>query len=259
MTEPRGKRLRRSLRLTFALRHAIALGAAPLALACHDNVSPSRGTLTGTVVLQDSWGNRLDDFSGAAITVDGVSTTAITDAAGAWHIDEVPSGMHTVTFQKATFGTVQLTGQVVSGPSATAPGVTMALTPWEQAVIDSIHLVTRAGKDYYMVDGHLSAPPPANAKYVSAVVYMGKTSAVSPDPTSFGQWGTFGDITGKSSTFSAPFSVDAAQSTFGQGAQVYVAAFLSAAVCTCYPTDPAEKPFYTNTGPRANVVALTIK
>ena len=254
MTKPR-----RSLRSTFALHCAIVLCAVPAALACNDSVSPSKGTLTGTLVLQDSWGNRLDDFSNASISVDGVSATATTDAAGSWHIDGVPDGTRTITFKKAAFGTVQLTGQVISSPSTTAPSVTMALTPWQQAVIDSIHLVTHAGKDYYIVDGHLSAPPPANARYVSTVVYMGKTSSVSPDPASFGQYGTFGDATGKLSTFSAPFSVDAAQSAFGSGTQVYIAAFLSATACTCYPENPSDKPFYTNTGPRANVVPLTLR
>jgi len=34
---------------------------------------------------------------------------------------------------------------------------------------------------------------------------------------------------------------------------------VTSATCGCYPNDPQTKPFFANTGPRANVIPLTIK
>jgi hypothetical protein len=171
----------------------------------------------------------------------------------------VPAGNHNITFKKATFGTVVIAGQAISGPSTTAPDIIMALTPWQQAIIDSIYIATRVGKDYYVVDGHLSAPPPANARFGSTVAYFGRTIMVSPDPSSFDQWNSGVDPTGKSTLFSISLLADATRSTFGVGAPIFAVAYVSATACTCYPDSPTAKPFFSNTGPRANVIQLTVK
>jgi hypothetical protein len=236
------------------------LVAAALAAGCHDMASPSTGTLSGTVALQDSWANRLNDFSGVTVTLDGRTTGATTDPTGAWHLDGVPSGRHDIAFKKETFGTVHIL-QSVSAPSTTAPDIVMAITPWQQAVIDSIYIATRSGRDYYVADGHLSAPPPALA-LASAILFFGKTAAVSPDTLSYGQW-NLSPITGKSSQFSVALPVDAIRSTFGVGTRVFATTYMSPALCSCYP-DPSVpglyvRPFFSNTGPRANVVELTVK
>ncbi len=246
----------------FAMRRTGALCAVAMASACSDTASPSRGTLTGTVVLMDAWASRLDDFSGVTVALDGRSTGVVTDAAGAWKLDDVTAGSHDLTFTKATFPTVQIRGQTVSGPSTTAQPVTLALIPWQQAIIDSVLTQTssQTGKDYYFFDGHWSAPPPPSAKAVSTVVFIGKTDAVSPDTLSYGQWNIFVDPTGQSSRFLIVLSADAIRSTFGSGARVFAAAYALSAVCSnCGSDKPTAKPFFTNTGPRANVVQLTVK
>lgn len=50
-----------------------------------------------------------------------------------------------------------------------------------------------------------------------------------------------------------------ARSTFGQGAQVFAAAYAAAPIGGCC-TDPAtRKPIFASVGPRANVVPLTVQ
>ena len=109
--------------------------------------SPSPATLSGTVILQDAWGNIFADPSGVDVVVNGVSTHAATDQSGAWHIDGVLSGSRTITFTKPTFGTMRIPGQVVQSPSTTVSNVTMGQAPWQQAVIDSIHVIAQSGQD----------------------------------------------------------------------------------------------------------------
>lgn len=253
-----------ALRSVLTTRRTVALCAALVAFGCHD-AGPSKGTVAGTVVLQDPWANKLDDFSGVEVALDERSAIAFTDRAGAWHIDRVPSGAHDITFTKTAFGTVRIARQIVAAPTTTTPDIIMALTPPQQAIVDStraITISTPARTDtLYVVDGHLSAPPPENAKVVSVVVFLGKTASVSPDTTSFERSNTFTDPTGKLSVFSTIFSADEVRKAFGTGTHAFATAYVSAASCTCTPdphTADSSKPVFSGTGPRGNVVELVI-
>jgi len=259
MTETLRHRHRIFFRLVVTPRRLIALGAALLTQACGDATSPRTGTLTGTVVLQDSWATTLKDFSGVTVGVDGLPMTAVTDTAGNWRIDGVPVGKHDITFSKATFGPGRIVGQTVDESSATAPPMFLAVTPWEQAIIDSVHVVTRTGRDLYLIDGHISAAPPPDARAVVVVGFLGRTLAVSPDTTSYAVWNQFVDVTGKLSTFSITLQADAVRSTFGVGGRAFAAAYVTVPTCSCYPNGPDTRSVFLNTGPRANVVQLTIK
>jgi hypothetical protein len=240
------------------------LFSALFTVGCHD-AGPSKATVAGTVVLQDPWANKLDDFSGVEVAVDERSASTLTDKAGAWHIDEVPSGAHDITFTKTAFGTVRIARQIVAAPTTTTPDIIMALTPSQQAIIDSIRpttIPTPSRTDtLYVVDGHLSAPPPVNAKAVSVVVFLGKTASVSRDTTSFERSNTFTDQTGKLSVFATIFSMDELRKAFGAGTHAFATAYVNAASCTCTPdphTANAAKPVFSGTGPRGNVVELAI-
>lgn len=254
----------RPFRSILTTGRAVSLCAALFSVACHD-LGPRKGTVDGTVVLQDPWANRLEDFSGVEVALDDRSASTFTDKAGAWHIDKVPSGAHDITFAKTAFGTVRIARQTVAAPTTTAPDIVMALTPSQQAIIDSIgatQISTPARTDtLYVVYGHLSFPPPDNAKAVSVVAFVGKTTGVSPDTASFERSNTFVDATGKVSKFFVIFTADELRKAFGTGTQAFATAYVSGASCTCTP-DPrnagASKPVFSGTGPRGNVVGLAI-
>jgi hypothetical protein len=247
--------------LARATRRSAVLGITILTVSCgSDSISgPSRTALSGTVVLQDAWGNDLDDFSGVAVTVDGLSLTAVSDKDGSWRIDDVPAGRHDLTLAKATFGTMRILGQDVSGTSTGAPKITMAETPTVQALIDSIYVGKLSGISFYFVDGHLSAPPPANSKLAVAVIFLSKSVSVSPGPASYDQWNASLGLDGKSSTFTMALPVDGTRATFGAGTELFVAGFSNSAACSCYDDPATKKRIFTNTGPRGNVVRLTVQ
>lgn len=246
------------------LRRAVILCAALLSAACHDD-GPRKGTVAGTVLLQDAWANRLDDFSGVRIALDDGAASTFTDQTGAWHINEVPTGTHDITFTKTGFGMVRIARQTVAAPQSMAPDVTMALAPPQQAIIDSIHMaavVNPARTDtFYFFDGHLSAPPPENAKIVSVVVFVGKTASVSADTVSFELANTYTDLTGKQSKFFSVFSVGELRQAFASGTHAFVTAYVNGAACTCTPdlnNRGVSKPVFSGTGPRGNVIELAI-
>jgi hypothetical protein len=135
----------------------------------------------------------------------------------------------------------------------------MALTPTAQAIIDSIYVTTLSGMSFYFVDGHLSAPPPANSKLAITVIFLSKSENVSPAPGAYDQWNASLAIDGHSQTFTMALPVDGTRATFGAGTQLFVAGYATSAACSCY-TDPAtHNRVFTNTGPRSNVVRLTVK
>lgn len=254
----------RTPRSIFTPRHAIVLGAALLSAACHDG-GPAKADLAGTVLLQDSWANRFADFSGVRVSLDESAATTFTDKTGAWHIDKVPAGAHSITFTKSAFGTVHIARQVVAAPNTMTPDVIMALTPSQQAIIDSISVdsvVVPRGTDLlYVVHGHFSFPQPDSAQAVSTVVFLGKTSDVSSDTTTFERANIFTDVTGKLPRFFILFGGEEIRNAFGTGTHAFATAYVTGAGCTCTPdpTKPsASKPVFSGTGPRGNVVELTI-
>ena len=245
-------------------RRAVVLGAALFSGACHD-LGPHKVNLAGTVALQDSWANRFSDFSGVRVSLDESAATTFTDMTGAWHIDKVPTGAHSITFTKSAFGTVRIARLAVNELATTVPNVTMAVTPSQQAIIDSIGVDTIMapnGPDLlYVVHGHFSFPQPDSAKAVSTVVFLGKTTNVSPDTTTFERSNVFTDVTGKLPRFFILFGGQEISNAFGTGTHVFATAYVTGAGCTCTP-DPgkpgAAKPLFTGTGPRGNVVELKI-
>jgi hypothetical protein len=231
-----------------------------LAQACgSDSINgTSRGSLSGTVALQDTWGNDLADNSGVEVTVDGTTSRAVTDNAGSWHIDDIPAGRHDIVFKKPSFGTMRVPDQPIIGAS-TVPTIAMAVTPTVQAVIDSIHISNLSGMAFYFVDGHFSSPPPANAKSSVAIIFIGKTDGVSPELTSYDQWNASFNLGGGSATFTIPLPVDGTRSTFGAGNTVFVTGYANSVACGCYNDVATKKRVFANTGPRGNVVKLTIE
>ena len=201
----------------------------------------------------------MDDFSGVDIAVDRYSTHATTDASGAWKLDGIPSGKHDIVFTKTDYGTMHVLRLNVAAPSTSAGVTTLARAPFQQAVIDSIHIVSRSGSDVYLVDGHLSAAPPANAKLGGTVALFGTTNSVSTDVSSFVAWGIGIDMTGKASTFSISLPANVLRASFAPGDQVYVAAYAMSAICACYNDPLTSRPNFTTAGPRSNVVAATVK
>jgi hypothetical protein len=229
------------------------------ALACgRDSLSgPNGATLTGSVELQDTWGNDLTDFSGIDVGIDGLSLHGVTGANGAWRIDDVPPGHHDITLKKASVGTMRVFGQDVQSPTTVVPNVSMAVTPTGQALIDSIYVAKMGGISFYMIDGHLTSPPPPGAKLGTTVIFLGRSADVSPSLNE--QWNASFDISGTLSTFTVPLSVDGTRATFGAGTQLFVTGYAYSAACSCYDDPATKKRVFTNTGPRGNVVRLTVQ
>jgi hypothetical protein len=237
-------------------------------LACEDSTSIGTSTLSGYIVLQDAWGHTLTDRSGVVVTVDGTSARTTTGADGAWILNFIPSGTRGLTFAKAGFGTVRVSDQPVVSPATVVKEVALALTPTGQAIVDSVYVARASGADFYEVRVHLATPPPANATATTAVVLVGKTAAVSSDPSSYGRWymawytpfsSTVPSAPYASELFFADLPAEETRAKFPVGTEVFVTAYLIPAACNCSIDPRTQKQVFTNTGPRGNVVRFTIK
>lgn len=238
---------------------ALSLFLATTTTACHDITTTGTARIRGSAALQDAWGNDLADRSGVEVTVDGESSRATTDASGAWRLDGVAAGHHDVTFTKSGFGQFRLLDQPMPPDESVLPTVTLATTPTVQAIIDSIYVGTLGGQSFFFVDGHLSEPPPANAKSTVVVVFWSRNASVSPDPNEYEQWNASFSLSGASTTFTEAAPVEGTRSNFPVGTQVYVAGYVNSNACSCWTDAATGRRVFSNTGPRSNVVRFTIE
>ena len=83
---------------------ALVLGLAGLVGGCEGDQGPAgpllTGSLQGYVSLYDDEGDRIPNNGGVMVTLEGTLSMAMTDSAGQWQINGVPTGTYTVVFRK---------------------------------------------------------------------------------------------------------------------------------------------------------------
>ena len=84
----------------------LVLAALACSAGCKTTTSPTAsGSFAGRVLLFDSTGTALPNFSGTTVVLDGTTFSTTTDATGQWQISGVPEGQYNVTASKPGFGT----------------------------------------------------------------------------------------------------------------------------------------------------------
>ena len=101
------------------------------------------GSIQGTVVLFDEFGDRMQDNSGVTIVVEEAALSTTSASTGRWDIQSIPTGIYTLTFAKSAFSTrklvsVQFVGggtlylnavQLIELPHFTVPQIAASLVP----------------------------------------------------------------------------------------------------------------------------------
>jgi hypothetical protein len=109
------------------------------------------GAVSGTVTL-----NQQTDYSGVTVEAVGANRSAITDAAGTYHIEHIPAGTYTISAHKLGYTTEPTTGIVVTDGGNTqnvnfaldTVGVAPSNLSASQGQIRSIHLAWNAMTDF---------------------------------------------------------------------------------------------------------------
>ncbi len=99
--------------------------------ACRENSSSPNGsgTIAGRVILFDSTGAVLTDYSGIQVSIDGTSNLMITDSTGDWEFSNLSDGIYDVTATKPSFGTFHWYEQNVNGGRLDESTVAIAEMP----------------------------------------------------------------------------------------------------------------------------------
>jgi hypothetical protein len=115
---------------------------------CHTNQPPEIvGSFAGKIVLYDSTGTILSNYSGVKIKSDSSTfDSTATDSLGQWRINNVSDGSYNITASKSGFGTYHWYQQAMSGGTnnlqeaaiAQAPNITANLNINSIAWFDSI-------------------------------------------------------------------------------------------------------------------------
>lgn len=147
------------------------------------------GELKGTVGLYDSHGNEVADKSGVLVQVEGSNFSAISDAAGNWNINDLPSQTYTLTFSKSSYGTVKNTSFSFLGGGTVSYGSRVYLyKPVEfKIILDSVSAVSSASAQYDnfgFVAGHISGAFLADSTIIQAYVLFGTSPTITLGDTS---------------------------------------------------------------------------
>lgn len=76
---------------------------------------PLQGDIRGKVIVYDSSGKAVADYSGVIVTIDSTDLKDTTDASGAYYFSEVPAGRYNFSFSKEGYGTYRIIRQLHPG------------------------------------------------------------------------------------------------------------------------------------------------
>ncbi|MCF6406574.1 carboxypeptidase-like regulatory domain-containing protein [Chitinophaga filiformis] len=85
--------------------------------SCTKDDLKRKGDITGKVVVYDSLGRPLSDYSGVQVIIDSTNRSTLTDASGAYVFHRVPAGIYNFSFKKEGYGTYRIIRQQHAGGS----------------------------------------------------------------------------------------------------------------------------------------------
>ena len=174
---------------------------------------------SGNVLLCNDEGN-LSSHDGIKVSIEGTSLTTMTDASGNWTLKGVKAASQTVVFEKQGFGTYK---EVII-PSLDYPNYMnsfeLPLLPLFSIKNLKANLVAGGNIE---VNGEFSIPP-LYSFYRTEVVFFGKTSSISSEPST---WQYCPSTIGSSdSTFTISQSIsELYQNGFSSGDSVYIISY----------------------------------
>jgi len=77
--------------------------------------APLKGDIRGKVIVYDSTGAPLADYSGVIVTIDSTNMADTTDASGAYSFSQVTAGRYNFSYRKAGYGTYRIIRQLHPG------------------------------------------------------------------------------------------------------------------------------------------------
>jgi len=237
--------------------------------SCKQNSNPTDvqpGSVTGVASLWDSVGP-MASSAGVTVVLENSNYTTQTDATGFWKIDNVSPGNYNITVSKSGFGLCKAYGVTVEGPgtASVTPTMIFEAAPTDVPAISNMTIHQGDTGSLTSVLGAISVSN--NNSSIMPVIFMDLSPNVQPGDAHklFQLWRAY-EYT--SNQFG--WSVDAIhQAGIPSGTTVYISAsevnFASVwhpggeAISSGSYTDPVDNSIhFITTGPRSNVVAVTI-
>jgi len=242
------------------MRRAVVILAALIgAAACEDNAAPESATLSGVLRLQDTWGTPLSSHDGVSVNVVGSSRKAVTDANGKWRLTGVPFGEPDIEFHKDGFGAFLLHAVPISEEKVQIVDTTfLAQRPASTLILDKVTVSSEFGEEAFVIDAHLSAAPPANAKWTSGIIFVGTSSNVSPEITAHQTWHAALSF-GSQTELKFVIFISGYRGLFTKGQTLFVRGYAYSAFCSCYEDPASGLTVFTNTGPSSNSLSFVMQ
>jgi hypothetical protein len=139
------------------------------------------GELKGTVGLYDAHGMEISNRSGVFVQAEGTNFSTISDSAGNWIIQDLPTQTYSISFSKSGFGTVKNTSFSFIGGGTVSYGNRVYLyQPLTVTItLDSVSATTDSLSydNFGYLSGHISGAS-ADSAIIQAYVLFGTSSAI---------------------------------------------------------------------------------
>jgi hypothetical protein len=224
------------------------------------------GDLTGNVILVNSDMNTVQDRSGATVSAEGTTFSAMTDTAGYWTIKGLPAGTYSVSFTKPGYDIYKNTSfQFVGGGLLwfELGSVTLYQPPSYTITLDTIkpRSISRdsVADSISGIYGHFSVIP-SDAKPLSWRIIISKDPNPSIDPTTEVDYFDFqsgnGSYAGKNPN---DFIIDLGYFNFSNiqsGQTLYVRAYPTGNGLRGYFDVKTHSNVYTGYGAASNILSF---
>ncbi len=255
---------------TFWLLFSLAL----ISSCCENGASPNStsssggGSISGKVILFDSEGAVLTDYSGVQVSIDGTSRLFITDSSGEWQFAGLSNGMYDVTATKPGFGAYHWYEEPINTGHTESATIALAEMPNYAPLLGSVLYGTTpddSSAPFYYVNVVGSFPQLKGG--VTIVGYCDLDSMVEPgDPhlvissLPIGTTVNNGNdlVINASDLFAA--GVRPGQTLYFSAANVFEKQFFSTTYVTTF-VDPFHNSEvrYGSNGPKSNAIAFTMR
>jgi len=140
------------------------------------------GKLTGFTNVFDQYGTKLlTSLAGVTVSIDGTTKTTTTDANGKYSFDSLTTGIYSLTYTLANYGTVKTPSIEFTGGGEAFLG-NKGLSAIPNFNVSAITITDSAAKGNIYVTGQLSA---TDTKPRQVAIFIGNSTATSFNPSNY--------------------------------------------------------------------------
>jgi hypothetical protein len=228
--------------------------------ACTGSQGPAGPVLTGNragvVYLYDQFGGALDSNSGITVVANPGTITSITNAAGQYTLNNLKTGVYTISFTGTGFGTfLQPRAAFVGGGTTQVAAINMA--EQSTAAINGLVATPSATRDTIVLTGMINAPPAGVTRNIR--LFFSESATPSAAVGSYTLTTIKGGFNATAFTYRLTGAdIESLRNNFPATSTVYVVAYGDSFYENSYVDSTSGQTVYPNVSSPSNITSFTM-